>query len=146
MRYSRQETFEKIGKEGQEKLSKSEVAVVGLGGTGTAAAMYLAASGVNLRLIDYDIVEESNLARQAIYTENDVGRPKTQAIKERLMERNSSIHIETINQTLVEDNQNILEGSDFVIDGTDNIEARKVINKYCKNNNLHQSYFRSICR
>jgi len=129
MRYSRQEAF--IGKASQKKLRKSLVTIVGCGAIGSSAGEYLARAGVNLRLIDRDIVEMSNLHRQ-LFREEDVGRPKAEALKERLEEANSEVRIEAVSDDLNASNiEKYLKNSSLVIDGTDNIETRFLINDFC---------------
>ena len=95
MRYIRQEIFKEIGKKGQEKLSKSAVAIVGLGALGSVSAELLARAGIGrLILVDRDIVELSNLQRQALYDESDIRKPKALAAKEKLSRINSGINID----------------------------------------------------
>jgi len=125
-RYSRQ--AEVIGKKAQEKLCKSRIAVVGLGGLGCAVSLYLAAAGANLVLVDCDRVEESNLPRQVLYAEKDVGRKKTDAAESALRERNSLIRIETIDGKV---NRNTVGkmSADVIVDCTDDDETRFVVNE-----------------
>lgn len=141
MRYSRQEAF--IGVRNQKKLRKSLVTIVGCGGIGSPAAEYLARAGVNLRLIDRDIVEMSNLHRQ-LFREEDVGKPKAEALKERLEEANSEIKIETVSEDLNSDNIDMLKKSDIVLDGTDNMETRFLINDFCLKNKIAFTYAAAI--
>lgn len=122
---SRQEIF--IGKEKQEKLHKSTAAIVGLGGTGHAAAQYLARSGVSLIIVDNDVVEKCNLGRQA-YSRNDIGKPKAIVLKERLYE---FCNIEARQEILSSNNiDTIMSKADIILDGTDNFKTRFVINDY----------------
>src|SRR3989344_2351153 len=94
MRYTRQEIFSEIGKDGQNKLGKSSVVIVGLGALGSVSAELLARAGIGkLILIDRDIVELSNLQRQSLYDEEDIGKPKALAAKERLNKINSEVEI-----------------------------------------------------
>ena len=141
MRYSRQEIF--IGTRNQKKLQKALVTIVGCGGTGSAAAEYLARAGVNLRLIDRDIVEKSNLQRQ-LYTEEDIGRPKADALKEHLEDVNGEIKIESIADDLNSFNIDVLAGSSIVLDGTDNMQTRFLINDYCLKNKIAFTYGAAI--
>jgi molybdopterin/thiamine biosynthesis adenylyltransferase/rhodanese-related sulfurtransferase len=132
-RYSRQLVLPEVGHEGQLRLKNSSVLVVGAGGLGIPAAVYLAAAGVGrIGVVDHDTVEKSNLHRQTIYTEDDVGRPKAQVSKERLEEVNP--HISVTSHELKLDSSNALEvlgGYDVVVDCTDNFPARYLINDAC---------------
>lgn len=141
MRYSRQEIL--IGSRNQKKLQKALVTVVGCGGIGSAAAEYLARAGVNLRLIDRDIVELSNTQRQ-LFREEDVGRPKADALRERLEEINSEIKIESVDDDLNPSNIDFLSGSSIVIDGTDNMETRFLVNDFCLKNRMPFTYAAAI--
>jgi len=132
-RYSRQTILQNIGEEGQEKLAQSSIAVVGCGALGTAASNNLARAGVGrIIIIDRDFVELSNLHRQMLYDENDVDEPKAIAAARKLENINSDIEIEPvvkdINHTNVED---ILSKADLVLDGTDNILTRMLVNDVC---------------
>lgn len=141
MRYSRQEAF--IGKAGQKKLRKSTIAIVGCGGTGTAAAEYLARAGVNLILIDRDIVDSTNLHRQ-LFREQDIGRPKAEALKERLEEGNSEARIEAVSEDLNSSNISTLKKVDMILDGTDNMETRFLLNDFCLKNKKPLTYAAAI--
>lgn len=142
MRYSRQEIF--IGSRKQKLLSKQLVTIVGCGGIGSAAAEYLARAGINLRLIDRDIVELSNLQRQ-LYREADIGRPKAEALKDRLEEINSEIKLEAIDNDLNPSNvTRYLSGSSLVLDGLDNLDTRFLLNDFCLKNRLPFTYAAAI--
>ena len=130
MRYSRQEVF--IGKENQDLLNKKTVAIVGLGALGSNASNLLTRAGVNLILIDNDKVELSNLQRQTIFTEQDLNKNKAEAARDYLSKVNSDIKIKAYNVKLNKNNINLLE-SDLVLDCTDNLETRFLINEYCYN-------------
>ena len=139
MRYARQEKLID-----QEILGKSLVTIVGCGGTGTAAAEYLARAGVNLRLIDRDIVELINLQRQ-LFGEADLGKPKAEALKERLEAANSEVRIEAINDDLNSTNiDNYLSICDIILDGTDNMDTRFLINDYCSKHKIPFTYAAAI--
>ncbi len=141
VKYSRQIVFSGIGMDGQEKLKTSKVTIVGVGGTGAPAAMYLAAAGVNLNLIDRDLVELSNLPRQILYTEADINQPKAIVARNRLLEMNPDINIEAhvsdFNPRMAE---HLIKDSDVVLDGTDNFETRFVINDTCVKHNTPFTY------
>ena len=134
-RYSRQMLFEGIGRVGQEKLLGSRVAIAGCGALGTGIADKLARAGVGfLRLIDRDFVELNNLQRQVLFTEEHVEKrlPKAVAAVEALREINSAIEIESAVQDIDPSSVEwLLEGIDLVMDGTDNIETRLLVNDAC---------------
>ena len=131
MRYSRQVIFKKIGDKGQKALRKSKVAIVGLGGLGTNAANLLARAGIGeLILIDRDIVELSNLQRQTLFTENDIGKPKAVEVEKHLKNINSELKIRTQITDLDNTNINLIK-SNLVLDCTDNLETRYLINEFC---------------
>ena len=132
-RYHRQRIVPEIGAEGQDKLERSRVLVLGIGALGSLAADLLARAGVgHLRLVDRDVVELTNLQRQVLYAEPDVDRPKAEAAALRLAAVNSSIHVEPVakdfNARTLGD---LLAGVDLVIDGTDNMETRLRLNDAC---------------
>ena len=132
LRYSRQEIFTPIGREGQARLRAARVAVVGCGALGSQLAETMARAGVGfIRLIDRDIVEESNLQRQSLFTEADASalRPKALAARARLETVNSDVVIEARVEDLTWDNaRSLLEGIDLFLDGTDNFDTRYVLN------------------
>ena len=129
MRYARQEQV--IGKKGQETLSQSRIAILGLGAIGSVAAEMLARSGADLILIDRDIVEESNLSRQW-YEEKDLDVPKALALQQRLRNINSSVKIDAVFDDFNAANAvMLLRGVDFAIDGFDNLYSRFLLNDAC---------------
>ena len=135
-RYSRQENFEKIGPEGQKKLARASVGIIGLGGLGTVAAGCLARAGIGiLRLIDPDIIETANLPRQILYTEDDAlpgDRPKAGTAALRLASFNSGIRLDPRPVAMTAANAaGLLAGLDVVVDATDNFAARYAINDAC---------------
>ena len=134
-RYSRQEKFYGIGEAGQEKLLRSRVTVIGLGALGSASANLLARAGVgHLRIVDRDYVEYSNLQRQMLYTEQDAREavPKAEAAANALERINSEIEIEPVVCDVSSSNIDGLIGdADLVIDATDNVEIRLLINEAC---------------
>lgn len=132
-RYSRQLVLPQVGKTGQEKLEKARVLIVGLGGLGCPVALYLAAAGVGtLGLVEHDVVQLSNLHRQILYGDADIGEPKVRVASPRLQRVNPGLKIETFGEKLTMENAIGIGGSfDIVIDCTDNFAARYVINAYC---------------
>jgi len=133
-RYSRQILFRGIGEEGQRKLSAAKVAIVGCGATGSALAGLLARAGVGLlRIIDRDYVEPSNLQRQSLFDETDAAEslPKAIAAARKIAAFNSEIVVESKVDDLVPSNiEVLLQGSDLILDGTDNFETRYLINDF----------------
>jgi len=131
-RYHRQTLLPEIGREGQARLARSAVAVVGVGALGSASADLIARAGVGkLILIDRDIVEPTNLQRQTLYTEADAsaGLAKAKAARNRLAQVNSAIEIEAHAADLSPENaEDLLEPADLIIDGTDNFETRYLLN------------------
>src|SRR3989338_6182940 len=132
-RYSRQIILNEIGIEGQALLQNKKVAIIGVGALGTVAAELLARAGVgSLILIDRDVVEPSNLQRQTLFGEKDVGKSKVTAAEQRIIEINSEIKIETSAIHLNSQNVDVLQSADLVLDCTDNLQTRFLINDYCK--------------
>lgn len=133
-RYSRQVLFPPIGAEGQKKLAAARLAIVGCGATGSALSSLLARAGIGyLRLIDRDYVEPSNLQRQVLFDEVDAAEslPKAIAAARRIKGFNSEIQVEAHSADLTPDNvEELLEGVDGILDGTDNFETRYLINDY----------------
>lgn len=141
-RYSRQ--IKLIGKKEQLSLKNKKVVIVGCGGLGSAAAELLLRSGVeDLTLIDGDKVELTNLARQLLYEEKDLGKYKVRTAKEKLLKINSRAKIKEKNVFLNNKNLSLLK-SDLVLDCTDNLETRFWINEYCYKNNLPWIYASAI--
>lgn len=132
-RYSRQVALPQIGQAGQRRLATATVTIVGCGGLGTVTAGLLARAGVGrLRLVDGDVVELTNLHRQALFDEADLGRPKVIAAAEKLHAANSGIVVEPVTARLEEGNAPaLLAGSTLVLDGTDNDATRYLINSVC---------------
>lgn len=143
-RYARQIAFKGIGEEGQEKLGRSKVAVVGLGATGTVIANNLCRAGVGfLRLIDRDYVEITNLQRQAVYDEQDArdNTPKAVAAAEHLYKVNGEVTLEPVVSDVNAGNiEKLIEGMDLVMDGTDNFETRLLINEACHKHRIPWVY------
>ena len=132
-RYARQIILPELGEEGQERLSRSSVLLVGLGGLGSPAALYLAAAGVGrLGLVEFDRVDVSNLQRQILYGSADEGRPKLEVAAERLGALNPDLELTLIAERLGADNaMDLVRGYDLVLDGTDNFPARYAVNDAC---------------
>ncbi|MBI2101167.1 ThiF family adenylyltransferase [Candidatus Woesearchaeota archaeon] len=134
MRYIRQEIFRKIGKKGQETLGKSSAAIAGLGALGSVSAQLLARAGIGkLILVDRDVAELSNLQRQSLFDEADIGKPKALAAKEHLSKINSDVKMDFFIDDLNYENiGKILENkTNIVLDCTDNLETRFLINDFC---------------
>jgi adenylyltransferase/sulfurtransferase len=129
-RYSRHLIMPEVGMEGQGKLKKASVLMVGAGGLGAPLGMYLAAAGVGrLGIVDFDVVDDSNLQRQVTYSASDVGRPKLQATKERLSGINPHIQIDGYETRLTSENAlEIFRDYDIIVDGTDNFPTRYLVN------------------
>jgi molybdopterin/thiamine biosynthesis adenylyltransferase len=131
--YSRQTVLSELGTSGQRKLKDSKVAVVGLGGLGSVSALYLALAGVGkLTLIDQDTVEMNNLHRQVLYSLDDIRYPKVEAAARRISMINPEIEVDPVAENLEAGNVSaILNGTDCVVDGLDNMETRYIINRFC---------------
>ena len=132
-RYSRHLLLPDVGEEGQKKLKAAKVLLVGAGGLGSPAAYYLAAAGVGtLGLVDFDTVDLSNLQRQILHTTDDVGRPKLESAKEKLVALNPHVRVKTYATKLTSENAlEIIKEYDIVIDGTDNFPTRYLVNDAC---------------
>jgi molybdopterin/thiamine biosynthesis adenylyltransferase/rhodanese-related sulfurtransferase/molybdopterin converting factor small subunit len=132
-RYSRHLIMPEVGVEGQRKLKAARVLCIGAGGLGAPASMYLAAAGVGtLGLVDFDKVDASNLHRQIIYGTPDVGRPKLEASRDRLLAMNPSVKIVLHGAALTSKNAlDVLRDYDVILDGTDNFQTRYLVNDAC---------------
>ena len=132
-RYARQTMLREIGPEGQRRLAEASVLVVGVGGLGSPAALYLTGAGVGrLGLADPDRVSESNLQRQTLYTESQIGRPKTEAARERLSALCSQTRFTCYDEGLTAENaREVIEGYDLVVDCCDNFPTRYLIDDAC---------------
>jgi adenylyltransferase/sulfurtransferase len=130
-RYDRQIMIGEIGQEGQEKLKRSRVVIAGAGGLGSPIAIYLTVAGIGMiRLIDHDHVALSNLNRQILHWEGDIGRKKVDSAKEKLRSLNSAAEIETIGETITEDNASrLVDGCDAIVDAMDNLPTRYLLNR-----------------
>lgn len=129
-RYSRHIIIPEFNIEGQRKLKEAKVLVIGTGGLGAPLLQYLAAAGVgHLGVVDFDIVDQSNLQRQVLFGMEDIGRPKVEAASERLRNLNPDIEIKTFNTRFTSENAlDIMKGYDLVADGTDNFPSRYLVN------------------
>jgi molybdopterin/thiamine biosynthesis adenylyltransferase len=132
-RYSRHILLQDVGVEGQEKISKGNVLVVGAGGLGAPALLYLAAAGVGtIGIIDGDEVDLSNLQRQIIHFTPDVGKTKVQSAKEKIRQINPDVNVVTYHEFFTAGNAfEIIRYYDFIVDGTDNFHAKFLINDAC---------------
>lgn len=146
LRYSRQMALKEISVQGHEKISSSRVCIVGVGATGSPVADLFVRAGVgHLRIIDPDTVDISNLHRQVLFTEKDVGEKKVVAARNRLMNVNSKCNVDIKDEFLNDGNtDNLLSGYDLIIDGTDNMESRRVINRFCVRNKIPWIFAASI--
>jgi adenylyltransferase/sulfurtransferase len=133
LRYSRHLILPDVGVTGQEKLKSARVLLIGAGGLGSPAALYLAAAGVGtLGLVDFDNVDVTNLQRQILHGTKDVGRPKLASARDRIADVNPHVRLETYETALTSKNAlDILRGYDIVVDGTDNFATRYLVNDAC---------------
>jgi molybdopterin/thiamine biosynthesis adenylyltransferase/rhodanese-related sulfurtransferase len=132
-RYSRHLIIPEIGMTGQKRLKNARVLVVGAGGLGSPALLYLAAAGVGtLGVIDFDVVDESNLQRQIIHGQSDIGRLKAESARDSVAEINPFVHVEVHTEALSTDNVlELFSGYDLIVDGTDNFATRYMVNDAC---------------
>lgn len=130
-RYDRQIMIPEFGEEGQEKLKRARIVIAGVGGLGSPIAVYLAAAGVGtIRIIDEDTVDISNLNRQILHWDRDIGRGKVDSAFEKLSEMNHEIKIEAVRATIAEDNVfQLMEGCDLIVDAMDNLPTRYLLNR-----------------
>ena len=147
LRYSRHIIIPEFGLEGQQKLKTSSVLVVGTGGLGSPLLLYLVAAGVGkIGIMDFDILDETNLQRQVLFNKDDVGKPKAEVAKEKLQKLNQHIEIIAYNEELTSDNAlDIIKDYDVVADGTDNFPTRYLVNDACVllgKTNVYASIFR----
>lgn len=133
VRYSRHLLLPEIGVDGQRALRRARVLLVGAGGLGSPAALYLAAAGVGtIGLVDFDTVDVSNLQRQVLHGTRDVGRSKLDSARDRLADVNPGVHVEPFPVRLTAENaREIAYGFDLVVDGTDNFSTRYLVNDLC---------------
>jgi molybdopterin/thiamine biosynthesis adenylyltransferase/rhodanese-related sulfurtransferase len=132
-RYSRHLIIPDVGMTGQKRLKNAKVLCVGAGGLGSPALLYLAAAGVGtLGVIDFDVVDESNLQRQIIHGQSDIGRPKALSARDSIKEINPYVNVIVHEEALSNDNvMQIFSGYDLIVDGTDNFATRYMVNDAC---------------
>ena len=145
-RYSRQVMLEEIGFEGMEKIRSAKVCIVGAGGIGNPVATQLVAMGVGkVRIVDRDVVEVTNLHRQHLYTDEDIGRVKVEAAAERLRKLNPTVEIEPVPTSVTKFTaESIVKGFDVIIDALDSIDARYALNDACIKLNIPFIYAGAI--
>ena len=132
-RYSRHLIMPEVALDGQKKLKTARVLTVGTGGLGSPLALYLAAAGVGtLGVVDFDIVDESNLQRQIIHGTSDIGRPKIESARDRITDMNPNVKVEAYEEPLTSENAlEIFKDYDIIVDGTDNFPTRYLVNDAC---------------
>ena len=132
-RYSRHLIMPEVGMQGQRKLKAASILLIGAGGLGSPLAMYLAAAGVGrIGLVDYDVVDSSNLQRQVIHGTKDIGRPKLDSARDRILDINPNVQVETHSTPLTSENAlELFAPYDVIIDGTDNFPTRYLVNDAC---------------
>jgi sulfur-carrier protein adenylyltransferase/sulfurtransferase len=132
-RYSRHLIMPEVALDGQKKLKNAKVLTIGTGGLGSPLALYLAAAGVGtIGIVDFDVVDESNLQRQIIHGTSDVGRPKIESARDRLKDINPNVNVVAYEEALTSENAlEIFEDYDIVVDGTDNFPTRYLVNDAC---------------
>jgi molybdopterin/thiamine biosynthesis adenylyltransferase/rhodanese-related sulfurtransferase len=146
-RYSRHLIMPEVALDGQKKLKSARVLTIGAGGLGSPLALYLAAAGVGtLGIVDFDVVDESNLQRQIIHGTSDVGRPKMESARDQITDINPNVRVETYEEALTSENAlDIFRDFDIVVDGTDNFPTRYLVNDACvllDKPNVYGSIFR----
>src|SRR5919199_2555659 len=132
-RYSRHLIMPEVALDGQKKLKSARVLTIGAGGLGSPLALYLAAAGVGtLGVVDFDVVDESNLQRQIIHGTSDLGRPKLESAREKIEDINPNVKVEAFEEALTSENAlEIFEDFDVIADGTDNFPTRYLVNDAC---------------
>ncbi|HZC84406.1 MAG TPA: molybdopterin-synthase adenylyltransferase MoeB, partial [Rubrobacter sp.] len=146
-RYSRHLIMPEVALEGQKQLKASKVLTVGTGGLGSPLALYLAAAGVGtIGIVDFDVVDESNLQRQIIHGTSDVGRPKVESAREKIKDINPNVEVRVHEEALTSENAlEIFDDYDVIVDGTDNFPTRYLVNDACvilNKPNVYGSIFR----
>jgi sulfur-carrier protein adenylyltransferase/sulfurtransferase len=146
-RYSRHLIMPEVALDGQKKLKQARVLTIGAGGLGSPLGLYLAAAGVGtLGIVDFDVVDESNLQRQIIHGTSDLGRPKMESAREKIEDINPNVNVEAFEEALTSENAlEIFEDFDVIVDGTDNFPTRYLVNDACvllEKPNVYGSIFR----
>ena len=133
LRYSRHLIMPEVGMDGQLKLKNAKVLLIGTGGLGAPLGLYLAAAGVGkLGLVDFDVVDFTNLQRQVTFGTSDVGKPKSQAARARLSNLNPDIRVQAFETKLTSENAlELFKDFDIIVDGTDNFPTRYLVNDAC---------------
>ena len=129
-RYSRHLTLPEVGIRGQEKIKRAKVLMIGAGGLGSPIGLYLAAAGVGrIGVVDFDNVDASNLQRQVAHSSLDLGRPKVESIRERMLAINPYVQVDGYAEKLTTENaQRLFEQYDIIVDGSDNFQTRYLVN------------------
>lgn len=137
-RYDRQILIPDMGEEGQERLKKAKILIAGAGGLGSPIAMYLTAAGVGkIRVVDHDSVDLTNLNRQVLHWDKDLGRRKTDSALEKLAGLNPHVQIDTVGETITESNvMELVKGFDGIVDAMDNLATRYLLNKSAVMHNI----------
>ena len=137
-RYDRQIMIGEIGREGQEKLKRSRVVIAGTGGLGSPIAIYLVAAGIGMiRIIDHDQVVLSNLNRQILHWEEDIGEKKVDSARTKLRKLNSAVEIEAIPEAITESNvSTLMDGCEVIVDAMDNLPTRYILNQCAIEKNI----------
>jgi len=128
--------LKKVGAYGQKKIIDSNILIIGLGGLGSPIALYLAAAGIkNIGIVDNDTIDISNLHRQILFTEKDIGKPKVEITNNKLKQINSKINVKKFFTKIhITNIQKIIKKFNIIIDGTDNFNSKLLINDFCKKN------------
>ena len=137
-RYDRQIMVKELGEEGQEKLKRAKVFIAGAGGLGSPVSLYLAAAGVGtIRIVDWERVELSNLNRQLLHWNEDIGKRKIDSAREKLKRLNPGVKIDAINEMITEANiSQLVAGFDLIVDAMDNLPTRFVLNRAALQRNI----------
>ncbi len=128
--------MDQVGIKGQDKIMKTAISIIGCGGLGTSVAQYLSMSGIsNFSLVDYDSIVMSNLNRQTLFTEKDIGRKKSEVLSKKIKEINNLAKIAYFDEKVTSSNiHNFIDKKSIVLDCTDNFQSRLLINEYCNHN------------
>jgi len=137
-RYNRQLMIDEFGQEGQEKLKRARVFIAGAGGLSAPVSTYLVAAGIGMiRIVDHNKVEPSNLNRQVLHGEADIGRSKVDSATRKLKQLNQGVTIEAVEEIITETNvSRLVTGFDLIVDAMDNLETRYLLNKAALDQNI----------